>query len=61
MEKSVGVQVPPAAPKVNMIKFIHKIIENILLSIFFIIVLSRLLFANDFYDYPMFFVVDACK
>ena len=57
----MGVQVPPAAPKVNMIKFIHKIIENILLSIFFIIVLSRLLFANDFYDYPMFFVVDACK
>ena len=57
----MGVQVPPAAPKVNMIKFIHKIIENILLSIFFIFVLSRLLFANDFYDYPMFFVVDACK
>ena len=57
----MGVQVPPAAPKVNMIKFIHKIIENILLSIFFIIFLSRLLFANDFYDYPMFFVVDACK
>ena len=44
-----------------MIKFINKIIEKILLLIFFIIILSKLLFANNFYDYPMFFLVDACQ
>ena len=57
----MGVQVPPAAPKINMIKFFIKIIEKILLLSFFIIILSRLLFANNFYDYPMFFLVDSCK
>jgi hypothetical protein len=61
VEKSVGVQVPPAAPKINMIKFINKIIEKFLLLIFFVIILPRALFANNFYDYPMFFLVDACK
>ena len=57
----MGVQVPPAAPKINMIKFINKIIEKIFLLIFFIIILPRALFANNFYDYPMFFLVDACQ
>ena len=57
----MGVQVPPAAPKINMIKFINKINEKILLLIFFIIILPRALFADNFYDYPMFFLVDACK
>ena len=57
----MGVQVPPAAPKINMIKFINKIIEKFLLLIFFVIILPRALFANNFYDYPMFFLVDACK
>lgn len=57
----MGVQVPPAAPKIIMIKFINKINEKILLLIFFIIILPRALFADNFYDYPMFFLVDACK
>ena len=57
----MGVQVPPAAPKINMIKFINKIIKKVLLLIFFIIILPRQLFANNFYDYPMFFLVDACQ
>ena len=57
----MGVQVPPAAPKINMIKLINKIIEKILLLIFFTMILSKLSFANNFYDYPMFFLVDACQ
>ena len=57
----MGVQVPPAAPKAKMIKPINKIIKKILLLIFVIVVLSKQLFANNFYDYPMFFLVDACK
>ena len=57
----MGVQVPPAAPKANMIKPINKIIKKMLLLIFVIVVLTRQLFANNFYDYPMFFLVDACK
>ena len=57
----MGVQVPPAAPKANMIKPINKIIKKILLLIFVIVVLFKQLFANNFYDYPMFFLVDACK
>ena len=57
----MGVQVPPAAPKAKMIKPINKIIKKILLLIFGIVVISKQLFANNFYDYPMFFLVDACK
>ncbi len=57
----MGVQVPPAAPKINMIKLIKKIIEKVFLLIFLIIILPRALFANNFYDYPMSFLVDACK
>ena len=57
----MGVQVPPAAPKINMIKIFNKIIKKILLSLFVTVVLSKQLFANNFYDYPMFFLVDACK
>ena len=57
----MGVQVPPAAPKINMIKLINKIIKKNLLLIFVIFFLLKELFANNFYDYPMFFLVDACK
>ena len=57
----MGVQVPPAAPKVKMIKFINKIIKKILLSSLITIILFGQLFAENFYDYPMFFLVDACK
>ena len=57
----MGVQVPPAAPKSNMPEFINKIIIKILTLIYFFIFLSKLSFANNFYDYPMFFLVDACK
>ena len=44
-----------------MIKLVNIIIKKILLRIFVIVVLSKQLFANNFYDYPMFFLVDACK
>ena len=57
----MGVQVPPAAPKINMIKLTNKLIKKNLLLIFAIFFLLRELFANNFYDYPMFFLVDACK
>ena len=57
----MGVQVPPAAPKITMIKLINKIIEKILLLILLKIILFGQLFANNFYDYPMFFLVDACQ
>ena len=46
---------PSSRTKNNMIKFINKIIEKVFLLIFFIIILPRALFANNFYDYPMFF------
>ena len=57
----MGVQVPPAAPKIKMIKFINKIIKKLLVVIFFNLILLGQLFANNFYDYPMFFLVDACQ
>ena len=57
----MGVQVPPAAPKVKMIKFINKIIKKVLLSSLVTIILFGQLFAENFYDYPMFFLVDACQ
>ena len=57
----MGVQVPPAAPKVKMIKFIKKIIEKLLFLIMFEIILFGQLFAKNFYDYSMFFLVDACQ
>ena len=56
----MGVQVPPAAPKCNMLKLINKI-KKILTLIFFVVFLPKSLFANSFYDYPMFFLVDACQ
>ena len=43
-----------------MLRFINKIIRKVLISIWFIS-LSKLLFANNIYDYPMFFLVDACQ
>ena len=43
-----------------MLRFVSKIIRNILISIWFIC-LCKQLFANNFYDYPMFFLVDACQ
>ena len=57
----MGVQVPPAAPRTNiMLALIHKIIIKAFGLIFFLF-LSKLSFANNFYDYPMFFLVDACQ
>ena len=44
-----------------MIKFINKIIKKFILLIFFKIILFGQLFAENFYDYPMFFLVDACQ
>ena len=44
-----------------MLRLINKIILKILTLIFFLLFLSKLLFANNFYDYPMFFLVDACQ
>ena len=57
----MGVQVPPAAPKSYMLEFINKIITKILILIPFFISLSKCSIANNFYDYPMFFLVDACQ
>ena len=57
----MGVQVPPAAPKNNMLEFINKIIIKILTFLIVFIFLTKLSFANNFYDYPMFFLVDACQ
>ena len=56
----MGVQVPPAAPKTNMLEF-NKIIIKIFTFIIVFIFLIKLSFANNFYDYPMFFLVDACQ
>ncbi len=57
----MGVQVPPAAPRFDMIKFINKIIIKILTLIFLFILSTKWTFANNFYDYPMFFLVEACQ
>ena len=57
----MGVQVPPAAPKINMLKFYNKIIKNLIFFVLLITSSSKLLFANNFYDYPMFFLIDACQ
>ena len=57
----MGVQVPPAAPKIKMKKIINTIIKKILLLGLFKIILFGQLFAENFYDYPMFFLVDACQ
>ena len=43
-----------------MLEFVNKINVKISILIFFIY-LPKLLLANDFYGYPMFFLVDACK
>ena len=57
----MGVQVPPAAPKCYMLEFINKIItKNLILTLLFIF-LPKLSITNNFYDYPMFFLVDACQ
>ena len=57
----MGVQVPPAAPKIKMIKFINKIIKKFLFMFLLKIILFGQLFAQNFYDYPMSFLVDACQ
>ena len=57
----MGVQVPPAAPKIKMMKFINYIIKKFLLVVLLKIILFGQLFAQNFYDYPMFFLVDACQ
>ena len=57
----MGVQVPPAAPKFDMLKFINKITVKILTLILLSIFSIKWLFANNFYDYSMFFLVEACQ
>ena len=57
----MGVQVPPAAPKIKMIKFINNIIKKFLFIFLLKIILFGQLFAQNFYDYPMSFLVDACQ
>ena len=52
----MGVQVPPAAPKKNMKKNYKKILLSFLSMIFF-----EQVVANNFYDYPMFYLVEACQ
>ena len=57
----MGVQVPPAAPIIIMTKLINNIPKKFLTLIFFTIILTKQLISNNFYDYPMFFLVDACQ
>ncbi len=57
----MGVQVPPAAPNIAMIKFVYIIFFKFLPLILFYIICTKQLLANNFYDYPMFFLVDACQ
>ena len=45
----------------NMLEFINRINIKTLIFIFFLIFLPKLSFANNFYDYPMFFLVDSCQ
>ena len=44
-----------------MLEFGNIINKKILKLIFFLIFLPKLLLANNFYDYPMFFLVDSCQ
>ena len=44
-----------------MIKFLKIIPHQILGLMFFILTFSKQLVANNFYDYPMFYLVDACQ
>ena len=44
-----------------MIKFLKIIPHQILRLMFFILTFSKQLVANNFYDYPMFYLVDACQ
>ena len=44
-----------------MLEIINKININTLKLILFLIFLTKPSFANNFYDYPMFFLVDACQ
>jgi len=44
-----------------MLKFIYKTIIKILTLIFLLMLSLKWSFANNFYDYPMFFLVDACQ
>ncbi len=57
----MGVQVPPAAPDNIMIKLIYKIVQKFYSLILLIIIITKPLTANNFYDYSMFYLVDACQ
>ena len=57
----MGVQVPPAAPKNIMTKIIKKIFQKVLLLVFSTIIFTKQLLADNFYDYPMIYLVDACQ
>ena len=44
-----------------MTKFVNKIIKNFFLLIFFFLIIKKQILANNFYDYPMSYLVDACQ
>ena len=51
---------PSSRTKNKMLKFTYKINIKTLIIIF-LIFFPKLSFTNNFYDYPMFFLVDACQ
>ena len=52
---------PSSRTKGFMIKLKKKILYRVLALIYFFVIFTKLLVANNFYDYPMFYLVDACK
>ena len=58
----MGVQVPPAAPKlVFMNKNINIKVLKFLIAVFPVFFVIEDLRPQNFYDYPLHFLVDACK
>ena len=52
---------PSSRTKDFMIKLKIKILYKVLALFYFFVIFTKLLVANNFYDYPMFYLVDACK
>ena len=52
---------PSSRTKNFMIKFRTNIFYKVLVFIYFINIFNKQLFANNFYDYPMFYLVEACQ
>ena len=57
----MGVQVPPAAPKVIMHPKLFKIFYINFLLIFLIFIVQKKVLSENFYDYPLLYLVEACK